>query len=59
MTQKLRPYFTKEYELFYLWRPEPLENKIQLAGEYRVLEDMQKRSLLLFGVRAIRREVRA
>lgn len=55
MSQPLKPYFTEEYELFYLWRPEPQANHIQLAGEFRSEQELQTRSVSLFGMQAERR----
>lgn len=55
MTPSPKPYFTEEYELFYLWRPEPLANHIQLAGEFKSEREMQARSIELFGKAAERR----
>ena len=52
------PSFTEEYGLFYLWKSEPQADLIQLAGEFKSEMEMQKRSLLVFGVEAKRREAR-
>ena len=54
METPLKPYFTEEYGLYYLWNPEPQSNKIQLAGEFKTEDLMQQRSLLIFGSRAVR-----
>ena len=54
MTQTPTPYFTEEYDLYYLWRPEPRENKTQLEGEFKTEKEMQSRSLVIFGVHAVR-----
>lgn len=59
MDKPLTPFFTEEYGLLYLWRPEPRKNKIQLAGEFKTEEEMQVRSLHLFGAQAERREADA
>lgn len=56
MNTSPKPYFTEEYELFYLWRPEPQANHIQLAGEFKSEKEMQARSIALFGIQAERRE---
>jgi len=55
MDTKPQPSFTEEYGLFYLWRPEPAADKLQLAGEFKTEDKMQERSLLVFGMRALRR----
>lgn len=52
MDTPLTPFFTEEHGLFYLWRPEPQANKIQLAGEFKTEARMQERSLAIFGYRA-------
>lgn len=51
----VEPQFTEEYGLFYLWNPEPQASKIQLAGEFKTEEQLQQRSLQVFGSRAVRR----
>ena len=56
MDTPLKPYFTEEYGLYYLWHPVPQLNKIQLAGEFKSEERMQERSLAIFGARAVRGE---
>ena len=55
MNEILKPYFTEEYGLFYLWRPEPQKNKLQLAGEFKSEQEMQQRSMALFNLEAERR----
>ena len=47
-----KPSFTEEHDLFYLWRPEPKANKIQLAGQFKSEHEMQLRSVALFGEEA-------
>lgn len=44
------PTFTEEHSLFYLWKPEPDANRIQLAGEYKSEAQLQKRSFSMYGV---------
>ena len=56
MNKALKPYFTEEYGLFYLWWPEPRPAALQLAGEFKTEQKMQDRSLHVFGVLAERRE---
>ena len=58
MEKPLAPYFTEEFGLFYLWQPEPQKNRLQLAGEFKSEEEMQKRSLQIFGAEAERRVAR-
>lgn len=55
MNKDLTPSFTEEHGLFYLWRPEPRADLIQLAGEFKTEEEMQQRSILVFGAPAERR----
>lgn len=55
MTPAPLPFFTEEHGLFYLWKPEPQANRIQLSGKFRSEEEMQKRSIVVFGVPAERR----
>jgi hypothetical protein len=57
MSKAPKPYFTEEYDLFYLWWPEPRPSALQLAGEFKTEKQMQDRSLLVFGVLAERRNV--
>ncbi|HEX8591552.1 MAG TPA: hypothetical protein VF696_02285 [Candidatus Paceibacterota bacterium] len=58
MNQTPIPYFTEEHSLFYLWKPEPQANQIQLAGEFKSYDELQKRCMTVYGVEAQRREAK-